>query len=124
LPSQQFAGIPENEFSMMRLASMIGMDVPSIELIDIDAISGMPEGIGELTGQALAVSRFDRTAGGPVHTEDFAQVFGVFPDDKYKRASYANIGRVIGTETGDAGTAEYIRRLVFSALIGNGDMHL
>lgn len=84
----------------------------------------MPEGIGELKGQALAVSRFDRTADGPVHTEDFAQVFGVFPDDKYKRASYANIGRVIGTETGDAGTAEYIRRLVFSALIGNGDMHL
>src|SRR5690606_263665 len=34
------------------------------------------------------------------------------------------IGRVIGTDTGDAGTAEYIRRLVFSALIGNGDMHL
>lgn len=124
LPSQQFAGVPENEFSMMRLASMIGMDVPTTELIDIDAISGMPEGIGELKGQALAVSRFDRTADGPVHIEDFAQVFGVFPEDKYKRASYANIGRVIGTETGDAGTAEYIRRLVFSALIGNGDMHL
>lgn len=124
LPSQQFAGVPENEFSMMRIAREIGMDVPDLELIDLNAITGMPEGIGELKGQALAVSRFDRTAGGPVHTEDFAQVFGVFPDDKYKRASYANIGRVIGTETGDAGTAEYIRRLVFSALIGNGDMHL
>ena len=124
LPSQQFAGVPENEFSMMRLASMIGMDVPAIELININAISGMPEGIGEMKGQALAVSRFDRTADGPVHTEDFAQVFGVFPEDKYKHASYANIGRVIGTETGDAGIAEYIRRLVFSALIGNGDMHL
>ena len=124
LPSQQFAGVPENEFSMMTLAKMIGMDVPNINLIDIDAINGMPEGIGELKGQALAVSRFDRTTEGAVHTEDFAQVFGVFPDDKYKRASYASIGRVIGTETGDAGTAEYIRRLVFSALIGNGDMHL
>jgi serine/threonine-protein kinase HipA len=124
LPSQQFAGVPENEFSMMTLAKMIGMDVPDISLVDIDAISGMPEGIGELKGQALAVSRFDRTPEGKVHTEDFAQVFGVFPEDKYKHASYANIGRVIGTETGDAGTAEYIRRLVFSALIGNGDMHL
>jgi serine/threonine-protein kinase HipA len=123
-PSQQFSGVPENEFSMMTLARMIGMDVPDIELIDLDAISGMPEGIGELKGQALAVRRFDRTAEGPVHTEDFAQVFGIFPEDKYKRASYANIGVVIGTETGNAGTAEYIRRLVFSALIGNGDMHL
>jgi serine/threonine-protein kinase HipA len=27
-------------------------------------------------------------------------------------------------ETGNAGVAEFIRRLVFSALIGNGDMHL
>lgn len=124
LPSQQFTGVPENEFSMMTLAKMIGMDVPVIDLIDIDAITGMPKGIGELKGQALAVSRFDRTSEGPVHTEDFAQVFGVFPEDKYKRASYANIGRVIGTETGTAGTAEYIRRLVFSVLIGNGDMHL
>jgi serine/threonine-protein kinase HipA len=124
LPSQQFTGVPENEFSMMTLARMIGMDVPDIELIDLDAISGMPEGIGELKGQALAVRRFDRTVEGPVHTEDFAQVFGVFPEDKYKRASYANIGMVIGTETGNAGTAEYIRRLVFSTLIGNGDMHL
>jgi len=124
LPSQQFAGVPENEFSMMTIARTIGMDVPIIDLIDIDAIAGMPEGIGELKGQALAVSRFDRTPEGPVHTEDFAQVFGALPDDKYKRASYANIGRVIGIETGDAGTAEYIRRLVFSALIGNGDMHL
>ena len=34
------------------------------------------------------------------------------------------VGRVIGAEAGDAGCAEYIRRLVFSALIGNGDMHL
>ncbi len=124
LPSQQFSGVPENEFSMMTLAKLIGMDVPDINLIDIDSISGMPEGIGELKGQALAVSRFDRTAEGSIHTEDFAQVFGVFPDNKYKRASYANIGRVIGAEAGDAGTAEYIRRLVFSALIGNGDMHL
>jgi serine/threonine-protein kinase HipA len=124
LPSQQFVGVPENEFSTMTIAGMIGMEVPVINLIDLDAIAGIPEGIGELKGQALAVSRFDRTADGPVHTEDFAQVFGVFPDDKYKRASYANIARVIGTEVGDAGAIEFIRRLVFSALIGNGDMHL
>lgn len=124
LPSQQFTGVPENEFSMMTIAGMIGMEVPVINLIDLDAITGIPEGVGELQGQALAVSRFDRTGDGPVQTEDFAQVFGVFPDDKYKRASYANIARVIGTEAGDVGAAEFIRRLVFSALIGNGDMHL
>lgn len=124
LPSQQFTGVPENEFSMMTVADMIGMEVPLIKLVDLDAITGIPEGIGELKGHALAVSRFDRTSSGPVHIEDFAQVFGVFPDDKYKRASYANIARVIGIEAGGVGAIEFIRRLVFSVLIGNGDMHL
>ena len=124
LPSQQFTGVPENEFSMMTIAGMIGMEVPVIDLVGLDAITGIPEGIGELRGQALAVSRFDRTSSGPVHIEDFAQVFGVFPDDKYKRASYASIARVIGIEAGDVGAIEFIRRLVFSVLIGNGDMHL
>ena len=124
LPAPQYSGVPENEFAMMSVARMIGMDIPDIDLIGLDAISHLPDGIGEVKGNALAVRRFDRTPAGLVHTEDFAQVFGVFPEEKYKRATYSNIGRVIGAETGDTGTAEYIRRLVFCALIGNGDMHL
>lgn len=124
LPSQQFSGVPENEFSMMTIARQMGMDIPELQLIDLAAIDGLPEGIGELKGQALAVKRFDRSADGPVHIEDFAQVFGVYPDDKYKKANYRMIGSVLGIETGDAGVAEYIRRLVFSTLIGNADMHL
>jgi serine/threonine-protein kinase HipA len=124
LPSQQFAGVPENEFSMMTIARQMGMDVPELQLLDLGAINGLPEGIGELKGQALAVKRFDRGVDGPVHTEDFAQVFGVFPDDKYRKANYRMIGSVLGVETGATGVAEYIRRLVFSTLIGNADMHL
>ena len=124
LPSQQFAGVPENEFSMMSLARLMGMDVPPLQLVALDAIEGLPEGIGELKGPALAVSRFDRSADGPIHIEDFAQIFGVFPDDKYKAASYRNIATVLGIEAGDEAVREFIRRLVFSALIGNGDMHL
>lgn len=124
LPSHQYPGVPENEYSMMTLAKAMGMDVPELQLIDVDAIKGLPEGIGELKGQALAVKRFDRTAKGPVHMEDFAQVFGVAPDEKYGHANYRGIARVLGIETGDSGVAEFIRRLVFSTLIGNADMHL
>lgn len=124
LPSQQFAGIPENEFSMMTIARLMGMDVPQMQLIGIDAIEGLPVGIGEFHGKALAVQRFDRSSGGPVHSEDFAQIFGVFPDNKYSKGTYRAIARVLGAEAGDAGIAEFIRRLVFSALIGNADMHL
>lgn len=124
LPSARFERVPENEFSMMTLAARLGMDVPELQLVDVDAIEGLPEGIGRLDGPALAVRRFDRTEAGPVHMEDFAQVFGVFPDDKYEKASYRLIATVLGAETGDDGAAEFIRRLVFNTLIGNADMHL
>lgn len=124
LPSQLYDGVPENEFSMMSLAARLGMDVPELQLLDSDAIGGLPEGIGRLKGRALAIRRFDRAEGGPVHIEDFAQVFGVWPDDKYKRASARNIAAVIGVEAGDEAAAEFIRRLVFNTLIGNADMHL
>ena len=56
--------------------------------------------------------------------EDFAQVFGMFPNDKYERRSYANIASVLWAETGQETTYDFFRRLVFSVLIGNGDMHL
>jgi serine/threonine-protein kinase HipA len=124
LPSQQFAGVPENEFSMMTIASKMGMDVPEIRLLELGEIGNIPEGIGELRGKALAIKRFDRTETGPVHIEDFAQVFGVFPDDKYKKRNYRSIAEVLAIETTDADVAEYFRRLVFSTLIGNADMHL
>ena len=125
LPSREFAGVPENEFSMMTLARLIGMDVPEVRLVDMDAIKNLPDGIGTLEGQAMAVERFDRLPGGsPVHIEDFAQVFGVYPDRKYRRASYRSIARVIGTEGSENDIAEYIRRLTFNMLIGNADMHM
>ncbi|MEI9405675.1 type II toxin-antitoxin system HipA family toxin [Mesorhizobium argentiipisi] len=124
LPSQLYDGVPENEFSMMSLAARIGMEVPDVQLLDMDAIDGLPEGMRTLKGQSLAVRRFDRSEIGPVHIEDFAQVFGVWPEDKYKRASARNIATVLGVEAGDEGVREFIRRLVFNTLIGNADMHL
>ena len=124
LPSERYTAVPENEFSMMTLAKRLGMDVPEVQLIELDAIEGLPDGIGHLKGPALAVSRFDRMEAGPVHIEDFAQVFGAWPEDKYKRASAKNIATVIGVEAGDDAAAEFIRRLIFNTLIGNADMHL
>jgi serine/threonine-protein kinase HipA len=124
LPSQQFAGVPENEFSMMALAGTIGITVPRTELADVSAIANMPAGIERLTGKALAVERFDRLGDEAVHMEDFAQIFGVYPEEKYQKASYRSIARVIAAEGSEVDMAEFIRRLVFNALIGNADMHL
>lgn len=125
LPSMKFEGVPENEFAMMKLARAIGMDVPEVRLIPLREITGLPEDVARMEGNALAVKRFDRTEEGRrVHIEDFAQLFGLYPEKKYERASYRNIAEVLWTETGAEGVAEFIRRLVFNALIGNADMHL
>jgi len=125
LPSTRFAGVSENEFSMMTLAKSVGINVPDIQLLNLEQIAGLPEGIGRLQGAAYAIRRFDRTPDGDrIHMEDFAQVFGVYPDDKYKHATYRAIAKVLWLETGEAGITEFIRRLVFNAMIGNADMHL
>ncbi|WP_119272275.1 type II toxin-antitoxin system HipA family toxin [Taklimakanibacter deserti] len=125
LPSREFEGVPENEYSMMTLARLVGMNIPPLKLIQPDEIENLPRDIGALRGMALAIERFDRTpASMAVHIEDFAQVFGIYPEDKYKRASYRNIAQVIGAEGSQDDMVEFTRRLVFNVLIGNADMHL
>lgn len=125
LPSQNYAHVPENEFAMLHLASEIGIPVPEIQLVSLKQINGLPQ-IGMLTeSKALAVKRFDRKPNSQrVHIEDFAQVYNIYPDKKYEGVSFANTARMIWTLTGEIGLTDFIRRLTFTILIGNGDMHL
>ena len=125
LPSPHYPAIAENEYAMMELARSIGIDVPEIRLLPVEEIAGLPEDVNHTGGQALAVRRFDRQEDGSrVHMEDFAQVFGIYPDDKYKGRNYANIAAVLAAEAGETAIHEFMRRLVFTVLTGNGDMHL
>ncbi|WP_192034428.1 HipA domain-containing protein [Halomonas sp. YLGW01] len=125
LPSREFDGVPENEFSMMTLARLIGIDVPPIDLVDVGSIENLPEGVEKIGQRAFIIERFDRLSdGGAVHIEDFAQVFDVYAEHKYKTATLRNIAQVLAAETSDADIAEFIRRLVFCVLTGNGDMHM
>lgn len=124
LPSSRFESVPENEYSMMLLARMLGMNVPEFQLLPINQIANIPDGIGKFGDHAFVIKRFDREDGQAIHIEDFAQVFGVYPHDKYKKASMRNIAEVIGIEGQQEDIAEFIRRLVFNTLIGNADMHL
>jgi len=125
LPSARFAAVPENEFAMLELARRAGITVPENRLVRTADIKGLPDEARAPETKALAVRRFDRLAGGePAHMEDFAQVFGQYPNDKYKSRSYANIAAVLWAEAGEEAVAEFVRRLVFSVVIGNADMHL
>lgn len=126
LPSERYAGVPRNEYSMMTLATKLGMNVPRVKLVDLREIENLPTGLGQLREyEAIAVERFDHPPDGThVHMEDFAQVFDLYPANKYKKASSMNIARVLGIETPQEDVQEFIRRLVFNALIGNSDMHV
>lgn len=126
LPSTQYAAVPENEFAMLELARTVGIQVPPAMLTPIPEIAGLPPDAARMSGSALAVERFDREDNGRrrIHMEDFAQVFGLFGDDKYGHRSYANIAAVLWAETGAEAVYEFARRIAFSVLIGNADMHL
>lgn len=125
LPAQNYAHVPENEYAIMDLASRIGIPVPEIKLVALTDIANLPE-MGILAGkQALAVKRFDRGSGGKrVHIEDFAQVYNIAPDKKYDGVTYGGIAGMVWALTGEAGLRDFIRRLTFCIVTGNGDMHL
>ena len=125
LPSQTYPRVPENEFAMMTLASKVGINVPVLKLIELEQIQNLPRDVTTMDGAALAIERFDRLPNKmQVHMEDFAQVFSVYPERKYERASARNIAHVIATEGSTSDIAEFVRRLTFNTLIGNADMHL
>lgn len=125
-PSLIYPALSENEFAMLALADAIGMDVPQRELVSDTEFSGIPaEFSGLAKGKVLLVKRFDRDSGGArIHIEDMTQVFGLYPGDKYKGASSQNVATVISRAVSLDAAIEFVRRLAFSAMIGNGDMHL
>lgn len=127
LPSERFDQVPENEFTMMQLAKKIGMEVPDIKLIENSEIKNLPEQFYAKNKheKIFAIRRFDRSEKNiRIHTEDFAQVYGVYPARKYERVSYNNIANLVYRLIGSDALGEFVRRLVFNLFIGNADMHL
>ena len=127
LPALRMDAVPENEYAMMTLAAEVGIPVPEVRLVATGSVSGLPEEMRDWTDRALAVRRFDRREGGVrIHMEDFAQAFGKFPESKYEGHSYANIAAALAatTSNGREEAMAFVRRAIFSVLIGNGDAHL
>ncbi|HET9029989.1 MAG TPA: HipA domain-containing protein, partial [Candidatus Aquilonibacter sp.] len=126
MPSSTYPYVPENEHTMLSFARHLGIEVPEIGLINAAQIGNMPPQVRTDLGNALYVKRFDRVAEQRIHIEDFAQIFGLYPThrDKYDRASVANILEFLWRATSHNEVEEFVRRLVFSIGIGNGDMHV
>jgi serine/threonine-protein kinase HipA len=125
LPSLGLPSMPLHERVVLDLAEANCLSVPDHRLVPMSEVEGLPSDLGDLAGESsLAVRRFDRTPHGRVHIEDFAQILGLRPSDKYETASSEHIASVLRAETPEEDALEFIRRLVFGILIGNADLHL
>ncbi len=122
-PDAVHPGLPANEISMLRWARHAGIEVPDHELVAMADFHGLPEEVVFSEGEGLAVRRFDRTATARIHQEDFAQVLGLFPSERYDAYNYETIGNVVRAVAGVDAFLEFARRLAFMVLSGNGDAH-
>ena len=124
LPSQRYPLVPENEHSMMQFARTVGINTADTGLVRTEEIEGLPETF-RVKENSLWVRRFDRTPEHTrVHMEDFNQLYKQFPREKYDNYSYGNMVRDLVSIGDFEAVREFVSRLVFSAAIGNADMHL
>lgn len=125
LPSPRFPKVPENEFAMMTLAREVGIAVPEFGLLPVGSIGNLPAEFVEDQTNAYFIRRFDRGPDGErIHAEDFNQIYGQYPEKKYEEHGYTGMAKDIWALLGEKGLAEFIRRVIFNAAIGNADMHL
>lgn len=126
LASVRHPGLPENEYTVMSLARAAGITTPEFQLVSTSQLEGIPAPLLAASPSAFAIQRYDRTPEGPVHQEDFAQVFGVPAEGeaKYEGFAYEHIARVTYRLCGEQDLLEFVRRLAFCVLVGNQDMHL
>ncbi len=125
--SERYRGLPEAEYTAMRLCASVGLDVAPCRLIPIALIDGIPPNLLAHGEHALAVERFDRAAGGGrIHSEDLAQVLGASEMQKYIRGNGETVLNCIARFSADwrADAMEGMRRIIADVLIGNGDNHL
>jgi serine/threonine-protein kinase HipA len=126
LPDYFYADVPRNEYTMMRFASSLGINVPEVQLVHRDQIDDLPAQVWPGKEEwAFAVRRFDRV--GPererVHIEDLAQVRGVYPIQKYE-GNYETVAGLLYRGHDSEALREFVRRITLNVLIGNGDAHL
>ncbi|MGF1722566.1 type II toxin-antitoxin system HipA family toxin [Vibrio kyushuensis] len=125
-PSTVHKGVPVNEYTCMKLAEAAGVETPEVRLIDLDELEGLPSIRLPDEQYAYGIKRFDRSDNGRIHTEDFAQVFGLYPSDKYQQVNYEQLGKVLYQSSSERlkDIQQMARRLLINILLGNGDAHL
>lgn len=125
LPSVKHLDLVENEFSCLALLAAIGQKTATVEIREVSELDVPVELPFE---HYLWVLRFDRAADGRrIHMEEFAQIAGVRPKNKYGNLQpYAKVLSVLRrfSDRGVADVEDCIKRQIAFALQGNTDAHL
>jgi len=126
IPSTVHPFVPFNEFSAMRLAEAVGVDIPEIKLVKLSKLDNLPNIQLPNEEYAYAIKRFDRDNGKRVHTEDFAQIFQVYSHEKYEKYNYEQIADALYSYShqGLKAVQQLARRILVNILLANGDAHL
>ncbi|HID29861.1 MAG TPA: type II toxin-antitoxin system HipA family toxin [Desulfobacterales bacterium] len=110
-----YVQVPENEDLTMRLAALVGIEVPLHGLLH-----------GQDGAMTYFIKRFDRIGRkGKRHVEDFAQLGGRNRETKY-RSSMEQVAKLIESFCTFPAVekVKFLRLTLFSFLVGNEDMHL
>lgn len=127
LPSARHPDLVANEYAGYQLARALGLNCAPAEIISRDA-ADLPEQLP--FDEILVVGRFDRLPGGRrLHMEEFAQILGYEPRQKYGRGifeDYSAMLRIIDRLSANPAqdVQEFTRRFVAFILMGNTDAHL
>ncbi len=115
---------------MKSLAKMVGIDVPEIRLVDMALLQNLPALNLPQEQYAFAIKRFDRQSTADttelIHIEDFAQIFGAYPQRKYSTTNYEQIGKIIYqfSDSKILDIHQFASRLLVNILLANGAAHL
>jgi len=121
--------LPELEALSLQLAQVAGVNICEAYLEPLEHLAaehGYDLGDADARTQFLAVVRYDREPGRRIHCEDFAQVLGAMPEQKYQAASYLDVAAVLMAfpSLGEPAVHELLRRMAVNEMLGNPDMHL
>ena len=127
LPTTAHPDLVANEFTGYQLCKALGLNCAQARVIT-RAEADLPATVP--FNEILAVQRFDHLPGGArVHMEEFNQVLGYTPRQKYGKGiqqDWATMLRVLNRLSSQPvqDTREFLARMVAFILMGNTDAHL
>lgn len=121
-----YPNLPAVEHATLTWAGLVGLRTPQFRVTTLDEFTDLEADFTGGNGTVFLIHRFDRTGKSlmdRIHMEDFAQILDRPPGPPQYQGSIEQIARVIRYLAPDD-LEEFVRRVVFCVIAGNGDAHL